>query len=104
MHRIRTVVTGVAVSAAIPVDCDVIPMNIGLGVVVSATASYTVEHTFDSMEMIAADTATWFPHPFLASQTTSKDGNYAMPITAYRLNCAANTGTVTITSLQGSTV
>jgi hypothetical protein len=101
MPRIRTVVTGVAVSGAVMVDNEVSPVSIGFGVVVSATASYTVEHTFDDNAMIAAGTATWFPHPFVASQTTNKDGNYAMPITAYRLNCAANTGTVTMTSIQG---
>jgi hypothetical protein len=100
MQRRVTIVTGTGVSGPVHVDTDMVPMNIGFGVVISATASYTVEHTFDDLRD-AAITPTWFPHPFVAAQTTNKDGNYAMPITAYRLNVAASTGTVTMTSLQG---
>jgi len=101
MHRIRTTVTGVGVSPAIPVDTNLAPFNVSFGCVISATASYTVEHTFDDLRD-STITPTWFPHPFVAAQTANKDGNYAMPITAYRLNVSASTGSVTITSLQGA--
>jgi hypothetical protein len=103
VHRIVTSVTGVAVSSAIYVNHDLIPLNIGFGCVITGTATYTVEHSFDDLRDPTI-TATWFPHPFVVAQTVSKDGNYAMPITAYRLNVSASTGKVVMTSLQGAVV
>lgn len=106
MHRIVTTVTGIGISNWIPVDCDLVPVNIGLGCVISATATYTLEHCFDDLRAPAdgfpAPTITPFPHPFIVNQTANSNGNYAMPITAYRLNVSASTGTVTVTSLQGN--
>ena len=82
------------------VDENMIPMNIGFGCVVNGTVNYTIEHTFDDLRD-STITPTWFPHPFIAAQTTSKDGNYTIPITAYRINIASGSGSVTMTSLQG---
>jgi hypothetical protein len=77
------------------------PFNVGFAVVVSGTLTYSVEHTFD--DILGGATATWFPHSSIAAQTTSKDGNYAFPVTAIRLNVTAYTsGGATMTVLQGS--
>lgn len=105
MHRKYTTVTGVAVSNPVMVDSNLAPFNIGFGVtILSGTASYTVEHTFDDLRDTTI-TPTWFPHPFVAAQTANKDGNYAMPITAYRLNVTVSSGgSVRMVSLQGAKV
>jgi hypothetical protein len=102
MRPVRVVVTGIDVSAPIPIDQYLNPTNIGLGVVISATATYTVEHTFDDVwdEAFNPATATWFPHPTLAAQSANADGNLAFPPTAVRLNVAASTGTVTLNLIQ----
>lgn len=100
MHRIVTRQASVGSSAWIPVDSNLAPMNIGFGCVVTGTVNYTVQHCFDDLS--AGVTANPFPHPFVAAQTASMDGNYAMPITAYRLTVNSGTGSVTMTSLQGN--
>jgi hypothetical protein len=98
MRPTSLLTTGVATSAWIPVDYRQNPFNIGLAVVVGGTITYTVEHTFDDP---FTGTPVAFPHSVLAAQTASKDGNYAFPVRAIRVNNTAGTGTTTITILQG---
>lgn len=87
-------------SAWIPVDYKQNPLNIGLAVVVNGIITYDVEHTFDDV-FDSTVTPVAFKHATLASQTTNKDGNYAFPIRAVRLNNTAGTGDTTLTILQG---
>lgn len=96
-------VTGVAVSQVIPLDWNSSPFNVGVGCIVSGTATYTVEHTFDDVfsPTFNPATASWLPNTGLTAQTASKDGNYAFPVRGVRLNVSAGTGTVTMTVLQG---
>lgn len=83
----------------LPVDYAANYFGIGFGCVVSGTLTYKVQHTFDDPN----GTPTWFDHPYVTGQTGNKDGNYAFPIRAVRLNVTAYTsGSVTITVLQGS--
>ncbi len=88
---ISTNTTG-ATATVIPLSGN--PFNIGFGIVVSATATYTVEHTFDGINYYDHDATD------LVTATTNQDGNYAFPIAGFRLNVAANTGTVTLTAIQ----
>ena len=101
--RPQTVSVGsVAASAPMIMDRKQNPFNVGFGVDVSGgTLTYTVEHTFS--DILAGVTAVWFPHSPIAAQTTNKDGNYAFPVTAIRLNVTAFTsGPAVMTVLQGS--
>lgn len=94
------IVSSVSASAPQPVDRAIAPFSIGFGVVVSGVLTYTVEHTFD--DVLGGATPTWFPHATVVAQTTSKDGNYIVPVTAIRLNVTAYTsGSATLTILQG---
>jgi hypothetical protein len=72
--------------------------QIGFGCVVTGTVTYTVEHCFDNL--LAGETPTWFPHTTVAAQTANKDGNYAFPIFALRINVTSGTGTVVGKFLQ----
>lgn len=92
--------SGTGTSAWIPMDYKQNPFNVGMGIVVSGTVTYTIEHTFDEV-FDPNVTPTAFAHSTLASQTTNKDGNYAFPIRAIRINNTAGTGTTTLTILQG---
>ena len=92
--------TGTGTTAWIPLDYKQNPFNIGLGIVVSGTITYDIEHTFDDV-FDPSVTPTAFKHATLVSQTTNKDGNYAFPIRAIRLNNTAGTGDTTLTILQG---
>lgn len=85
--------TGVSTSATVQVTVGN-PFNIGFGVVVSGTATYTIQHTFDN--------AKWFDNECIVDATADQDGNYAFPVAGIRTNITAGTGTVTLTTLQAS--
>lgn len=104
MRPIRVAVSGgVGASNPVPLDHYIGPFNVGLGVVVSGTLTYTVQHTFDDIHAdgFDPDTATWFDNAGLTNQTATNDGNYAFPVTAVRLNVSAYTsGTAVMTVVQ----
>ena len=92
--------TGTGTTAWIPVDYKQNPFNVGFGVVVNGAITYNIEHTFDDI-FDTSNTPVAFTHSTIVAQTTNKDGNYAFPIRAIRLNVTAGTGSVTLTVLQG---
>jgi len=100
MRPTQVSITGTGTTNWIPVDYKQNPFNIGLGIVVNGTITYDIEHTFDDV-LAAGVTPTAFKHVSLTAQTTNKDGNYAFPIRAIRINNTAGTGTTTLTILQG---
>jgi hypothetical protein len=102
MRRIVLTQTGAGASAVSPMNLNTSPFNVGFGVIVSGTVNYTVQHTFDDVfsPSFNAGTATWFPHPTIAGQAASADGNYAFPVTAIRLLVNSGGGTATLVLLQ----
>lgn len=102
MRRIVLSKTGTGATAPAPMDTYCNPFNVGMGVVVSGTVTYSVQHTFDDVFAAAFDasTATWYDHPSLDDLAANADGNYAFPVTAIRLNVTAGTGTATLTLVQ----
>jgi hypothetical protein len=98
--------TGTGVTAVAPLDTYISPFNVGMGAVVSGTATYTVQHTFDNVQAPGYNPASgnWFNHPTMTGLTGSQDGNYAFPVTAIRVNVVSGTGTVTLTAIQAGVV
>lgn len=95
--------TGVGRSAVHVPDTFLNPFNIGLGcVVVSGSATYTVQHTFENAmaEGFNPATATWFDNSGLTDKTDNANGNYAYPVNGISLNITSGTGTVTVYILQ----
>jgi len=94
--------TTTGTSAWIPLDSRQAPFNVGLGVKInSGTATYTVEHTFDDV-FDSTVTPVAFSNSNISAATTNKDGNYAFPVRAVRLNIASGSSpNVTLTILQG---
>ena len=88
--------TGVGNSAATKVDTFIAPFNIGFGVVVTGTVTYTVQHSFDGTD--------WFNHPDVAAETANADGNYAFPVLLIRLTVNSGSGTATLTAIQAGLV
>lgn len=97
MRRNRVTITGTGSTAAVPMDVNKAVFAVGMGVVVTGTINYTIEHTFDDPAVVLT---TWYPHVTVAAQTTNKDANYAFPVTAIRLTTNSGTGTATLTILQ----
>jgi hypothetical protein len=105
MRPVRVSVASQTVSSPIPLNVNVDPFSVGIGVAVTggATLTYTVQHTFDNVWATDFDpaTAVWYPNTSLSAKTASLDGNYAFPVTAVRLNVTAWTsGTATMTVIQ----
>lgn len=96
MRPITQGVTGAGNSNGIPLDHYISPFNVGFGVVVSGTVTYSVQHTFDGTN--------WFDHPTVVSQTTNQDGNYAFPVLQIRLAGLSGSGTAVLTVIQAGQV
>lgn len=99
MRPVSYTLTGVQNGAVIPVDHGSAPTNIGIGVKVTGTITYTVQHTFDDIWDPNA-TLTWFDHPTLKALSANGDGNYASPPRGIRLITTAGTGTAAISLVQ----
>ncbi len=102
MRRKSITVTATGPSQWIPLDFRQAPFNVSVSAKInSGTATYTVEHTFDDV-LGSTAAATAFPHSTIAAQTTNKDGNYAFPVEAVRINVTAGASpNVTFTVIQG---
>lgn len=99
MRPIVIAKTGAGSSVSAVMDHYQSPFNVGLGVVVSGTVNYTIQHTFDDV-LDSAVTPTWFNHPTLTSQAASADGNYAFPVRAIKVLVNSGSGTATATVIQ----
>lgn len=99
MRPVSVTVSAVAISNPIVMDYMKDPFAVGLGVKVTGTITYSVQHTFDDV-YDSTVTPTWFDNTSLAAQTANKDGNYAFPVRAIRLNNTAGTGSATLTVIQ----
>lgn len=95
--------TGTGTTNWIPLDTKQAPFNVAVGCeIVSGTATYTVEHTFQNVLDPTAQTPVAFPNSGLTAKTVSADGNYAAPVCAVRLNVTAGAAPVVrMTLIQG---
>ena len=89
--------TGTGSSSALVMNTNCTPFNVGFGVVVSGTVTYSVQHTFDDP---AVGFTTWFSHPTIAGKSDNQDGNYAFPVTGIKLLVTAGGGTATMNLAQ----
>jgi len=106
MRRQTAKVVGVAVSPPIVMDTYISPFNVGFGAVVTGTATYSVQHTFDDVfaSTYVAASGNWFNHPTVVGVSTTQDGNYAFPVAAIRFNITAGTGSVDAVVIQSGVV
>lgn len=96
--RVQTVSkTGVGASSALVMNTNITPFNVGFGVTVTGTVTYTVQHTFDDPSV---GFATWFDHPTIADKSDNQDGNYAFPVSGIRVNVSSGGGTASINVIQ----
>lgn len=102
MRPHTTTVSSIAASAWIPVDYKQSPMSLGVGcVLVSGTATYSVEYTFDDIYDTTV-TPVAFVLSTINAATTSANGVINTPIRAMRLNVTGGTSpVVAMTIIQG---
>lgn len=84
-------------------DINVETFSVALGVKVTGTVSYTVQHTFDDVWAASFDpsTATWFSHEDLVTKTANDDGNYSFPVRGIRLRQNSGSGSCSMIVIQG---
>lgn len=59
--------------------------QVSLGVDITGTIDYTVQHTFDDIRTTDFDALTWWPHASIVAKTADADGNYEFPCVATRV-------------------
>ncbi len=91
--------TGTGSSTFAVMDTYRSPFNVGIGVVVSGTVDYTIQHTFDDVNNPAV-TPVWYSHPTLLAQAVNADGNYAFPVAAIKILVNSGTGSATAKIIQ----
>jgi len=99
MRAITITKTGAGSSSVAPLDTYRNPFNVGLGIVVSGTVNYTIQHTFDDIYN-SSITPVWFSHPTLLNLTVNADGNYAFPVRAVKILVNSGAGSATATIIQ----
>ena len=92
----------VKTSGVYPPDNYVSPFNVAISVVVTGSATYTVQYTFDDVFAAGYNPATgnWTDHPTLTGQNATKDSNIAYPVTGVRIKQTAGSGSVLCTFIQ----
>jgi hypothetical protein len=88
--------TDVCVGPTFPLNWRQSQFQVSLGVDISGTINYTVQHCLEDVRKAAPSTLSWWPHATLVSKTADTDGNYASPVTATRLLINSLTGGATI--------
>lgn len=89
--------TGVGTTVPFVVNTNVTPVNIGIGVVVTGTVNYTVQHTYDSP---SSGFTTWFNDATLIGKTANGETSINFPITGLQMVIISGTGTATMTIVQ----
>ncbi len=102
MRKQQVSVAAVAASAAIPLDREGNPFEVGVRLLFTGTATAQVEFTLDDIfDPTVTPTWTIAAAPF-ASGSVNAAGKWPFAVTALRLNVTAFTsGTVTLQVLQG---
>jgi len=95
--------SGVSASAVYAPNANVTPVSIEVAIMVTGSATYTLQYTLDDVYAPTFDaaTATWFTHPTLtAGQTTTKDAQFTWPVKGIRVNQTVGAGSTAIVVLQ----
>lgn len=101
--RMSATVTGVAVSAPIPLDLNSsAPFNVSLWVDVGAGCTYTIQCTSDDVQApgYVAASGVWIDHVSATGLTVDCAVAQAFPVTAVRLNQTVGAAASTFTILQ----
>lgn len=85
-----------AVSAPVVHDLMLCPFNVSIGVIVTGTINYTVQHTFDDIINIGAAACVWFNHDdaVLVAASANANSNYAYPVTGSQVIWNSGTGSL----------
>lgn len=96
MRPITVTRTGVGATTTVLLDWQNSSFAVGVGVVVSGTVTFNIEHTYDGTN--------WFAPAADTGKTANHDKGYTTPVLGVRTNVTAGTGSVAMTVLQGASL
>ena len=96
MRPITVTQTGVGATTTVLLNWQNSPFAVGVGVVVSGTVTFSIEHTNDGTN--------WFAPAADTGKTANHAKGYTIPALGVRTNVTAGTGSVTMTVLQGASL
>lgn len=96
--------SGVMVGPMFLLNWRQVDFQVSLGVVITGTINYTVQHCMDHIREVTTANLAWWPHATLVSKAANTDGNYASPVTATRLlvNSVTAGATIIFEIVQGN--
>lgn len=96
--RVQTVSrTGTGSTAAVVINTNVTPVNIGFAAVVTGTINYSIQFSYDDP---AVGFTTWFDDVSITSKTGNEDGSINFPITGIKALVNSGTGSITLSVVQ----
>lgn len=107
MRPVTVTIAAAGNSTPVVLDYNNIAFGVGIGVVITGSPVYTIQHSFDDpYGSYATDyntNGTWFDHDVadLVNATANQNGSFNAPIRASRVKFVSGTGTVTATFVQG---
>ena len=101
MKPMNVSLTGTGTSSPVPVDYTQVGFVVSVAAVVTGTATYSIQHTYDDV-LDASVVPTWFTDTDLLGKTANVDGSFVSLIRAVRINITSGTGSVRMTVLQGN--
>lgn len=114
-HKITSVTTDAALATAMSVGSGTTgrtawfkvdrwqaPTGIGVNAAITATLSFTLQYTYDSVETVASPVA--LSEPFMTTITASAETTFNDPVSAIRglINSSSGSGAVALNIIQGS--
>lgn len=87
------------IGPTIPLNPNARQFQAGIGVDISGTIDYTIQHTFQDVQQGSAaypSTLQWFDHDTLVAQTADQQSNYSVPVRASRVKVNSLTAGATI--------
>lgn len=91
---------GVGGSQEVPLDQNISPFNVSLGLVIVGTVNVTVQFTFDDVFADNSGPFTWFDHTDLTGISADDEATIVSPVKAVRVLTNSGTGTCRLEVLQ----
>jgi hypothetical protein len=91
---------GVGASQEIPLDQNIAPFNVSLGIAVTGTIDVTSQFTFDDVFADASGPHVWFDHTDQTNVTADDEAAIISPVKAVRLLTNSGLGTARFEVLQ----
>ena len=106
MQSVTLTKTGTGSSAVRALDFFLNPFSVGIGAIVTGTATYTVEYCFEDPTNpdFNPATATWFGVTGLSAESTTKSAALTVPCRGIRVTIASGAGSVTAYIQQAGTI